>query len=124
LGKRKHPKRETTMVPVGKIDALIEAGWRVLESDFDEDAFQQWRMRAYECLKALLGPHHTYTEQFQYNMRHPATITLLSGVGVLAAVSLGGLHGDFPDIGAQAANPDGTEPLRSAPAEADVCRLN
>lgn len=78
------------MVPERQIDALIEAGWHVLESDFDEAAFLHWRAMAHECLESLLGPHHAYTEHFKYNMRQPGTTILLSGVGVLAAVSLGG----------------------------------
>lgn len=80
------------MVPEKQIDALIEAGWHVLESDFDEAAFAHWRARACECLESLLGPHHLYTEHFKYNMGHPEATILLSGVGVLAAVSLGGIH--------------------------------
>ena len=80
------------MVIEGKIDALIEAGYDVLKSDFDEAAFLHWRIRAYECLEALLGPGHMYTEHFRYNMKHSEATTLLSGVGVLAAVSLSGLH--------------------------------
>ena len=74
-----------------QIDALIESGWHVLESNFDEAAFLHWRRRAHECLKGLLGPRHTYTEHFEYNMRQSEATTLLSGVGVLAAVRLGGV---------------------------------
>ncbi len=80
------------MVPERQIDALIEAGWHVLESNFDETAFLHWRATAYECLESLLGPHHAYTEHFRYNMGQPEPTILLSGVGVLAAVSLGGVH--------------------------------
>ncbi|MEW6348697.1 MAG: hypothetical protein AB1646_06515 [Thermodesulfobacteriota bacterium] len=74
--------------PERQIDALIEAGWHVLESDFDETAFRYWRMTACECLETLLGPDHTYTEYFRYKMRQSDATTLLSGVGVLTAASL------------------------------------
>ena len=80
------------MVPEKQIDALIEAGWHVLESNLDEAAFLHWRMRAHDCLNALLGPRHAYTEHFEYHMRQSKAITLLSGVGVLAAARMGGLH--------------------------------
>ncbi len=79
----------------GKIDALVEAGWNVLESDFDEEAFLHWRVRAHECLEALLGPDHIYTERFKETMGRSETTAVLAGVGVLAAVSLSGLHGTF-----------------------------
>ena len=39
-----------------RIDALIEAGWYVVESDFDETAVQNWRKRANECLADLAKP--------------------------------------------------------------------
>jgi hypothetical protein len=72
-----------------ELDALIRAGWRVLETDFDETAFLRWRTRAYECLEALVGPHHVYTEHFRINMSEPELITILSGVGILGAATIG-----------------------------------
>jgi hypothetical protein len=47
-----------------RIDDLIEAGWHVLDSDFDAAAFQHWRKQAFKCMKDLLGPDHTYTRSF------------------------------------------------------------
>jgi hypothetical protein len=78
------------VVPEKEIDALIEAGWRVLESDYNEAAFLHWRTRAYECLKALVGPSHIYTEHFKTSMAEPELTTVLCGVGLLAAATLGG----------------------------------
>lgn len=40
------------------IDELIEAGWRVLHSDFDEGAFQEWRSKAAFWINALLESDH------------------------------------------------------------------
>lgn len=80
------------MVPEREIDSLIEAGWYVLESDFNEAAFLHWRAMAHECLVSLLGPDHTYTEHFENNMRQPEATILLSGVGILVAAGLGGHH--------------------------------
>lgn len=42
-------------VPLELIDDLIAAGWRVLESDFEESAYLQWRDKTRRCLKALSG---------------------------------------------------------------------
>jgi hypothetical protein len=81
--------RDHVVVPERELDALIRAGWRVLETDFDETAFLRWRTRAYECLEALVGPHHVYTEHFRINMSKPELITILSGVGILGAATIG-----------------------------------
>jgi hypothetical protein len=77
----------------GKIDALIDAGWYVLETGFDREAFLHWRVRAYECLIALLGPGHHYTEHFRSTVRQSDASDILAGVGVLAAASLTDLPG-------------------------------
>ncbi|MBI5571183.1 MAG: hypothetical protein HY914_14665 [Desulfomonile tiedjei] len=103
-----------------QIDALIEAGWHVLESNFDEAAFLHWRTRSYECLKALLGPGHTYTEHFEYNMRQSEAATLLSGVGVLAAVQLAGLHGKGIEQRRDGADADRAEGMRAGFLVADL----
>jgi len=39
----------------GRIDDLIEAGWWVLESDFDPVAFERWRRSAFDCLTPCFG---------------------------------------------------------------------
>lgn len=36
-----------------RIDALIEAGWAVLESNFSVGAFQEWKREMSECVAAL-----------------------------------------------------------------------
>jgi len=35
---------------------LVEAGWHVIESDFDTAAFLTWREVAVKCLNELMGP--------------------------------------------------------------------
>ena len=73
------------MVPEKRIDDLMEAGWHVLESNFDESAFQNWRREAFDCLAAMLGPEHTYTRYFKkYVDQHPRA-GLLTGGGILGA---------------------------------------
>ncbi|MBI4962754.1 MAG: hypothetical protein HY913_05695 [Desulfomonile tiedjei] len=54
-----------TMMVEKRIDDMIEAGWHVLDSDFDTAAFQHWRKQAFKCVNDLLGPDHTYTRSFK-----------------------------------------------------------
>jgi len=68
------------------IDELIEAGWHVLESDFDEASFEKWKAQAADCVNALLGPNHTYTEYFRDYIREPGQKNLLAATGILSAV--------------------------------------
>jgi len=35
---------------------LVEAGWHVIDSDFDTAAFLTWREAAVKCLNELMGP--------------------------------------------------------------------
>lgn len=51
-----------------QIDQLIQTGWRVLDSDFDETEFRRWREQAFECLTALLGADHDDTRYFRDNL--------------------------------------------------------
>jgi hypothetical protein len=39
-----------------QLDKLIEAGWFVLDSDFDPEAFADWRRSALVCVAALAEP--------------------------------------------------------------------
>ena len=54
----------------GRIDDLIEAGWNVLDSDFDPVAFLRWRRSAFDYLTAMVGPDHVYTRRFESFLRH------------------------------------------------------
>lgn len=68
-----------------RIDDLIEAGWQVLENDFDEAAFQRWRTEAFKFLSAVLGSEHTYTQYFKRYVRELESSEVLTGGGILAA---------------------------------------
>jgi hypothetical protein len=68
-----------------QIDDLIEAGWHVLLSDFDSTAFQNWRKQAFDCLNALCGPDHTYTQYFKHYVQEQHEANLLTGKGILIA---------------------------------------
>ena len=68
-----------------RIDDLIEAGWGVLDSDFDPVAFQRWRRKAFDCLTAVVGPDHVYTRQFANFVRQGGKTDLLAAGGILSA---------------------------------------
>ncbi len=68
-----------------QIDELIKAGWGVVESDFDLVSFQHWRLQAFECLNAMLGPDHVYTKYFEQFAKKGDKTHLLAAGGVLFA---------------------------------------
>jgi hypothetical protein len=76
-------------VPKQHIDELIQAGWRVLETDFNETAFEQWREKAQDCLVAVTGDDSSYMDYLKRIRNGPERLSLLTGVGVLSAVMLG-----------------------------------
>ena len=67
------------------IDDLIEAGWEVLNSDFDKLAFMNWRRRALDCITRLAGPDHPYAQYFKSLVEETGQISLLTGTGILVA---------------------------------------
>lgn len=68
-----------------RIDDLINAGWHVLDSDFDVTAFRQWRKRAVDCLDSLLGPDHTYSRHFRDYVNRQEPKSILAAGGILTA---------------------------------------
>jgi hypothetical protein len=72
----------------GRIDDLIEAGWDVVDSDFDPVAFKRWRRRAFECLAAAVGPNHVYARHFERFVRQEGEADLLIASGILSAAKV------------------------------------
>ncbi len=68
-----------------RIDDLIKAGWEVVDSDFDAVAFQNWRVKAFECLNAMFGSDHVYTKYFQNFVQQDRRANALAAEGVLSA---------------------------------------
>lgn len=81
------------------LDDLIEAGWQVIYSDFDPEAFAQWRKRALNCVAILMGEDHPYTQFFDEFVSRDS---LLTGTGILEAtkeqLSVGGSTPDHFDF--------------------------
>ena len=91
------PKKGVKMSVERRIDELIKAGWGVLESDFDPDAFQNWRQKAFECLNAMFGPDHIYTKYFEHFVQQGGRKNVLAAGGVLVAAKhqIAGAEFDF-----------------------------
>ena len=68
-----------------RIDDLIEAGWGVLDSDFDPIVFAHWRLRVFDCLKDILGSDHVYTRQFENFVRKGTKTDLIAATGIMSA---------------------------------------
>jgi hypothetical protein len=68
------------------IDRLIEAGWYMLDSEFDPAAYRNWKERAFECVSALMGPQHMYTRYFSQFVDEDWKRSLLNREGILVAV--------------------------------------
>jgi hypothetical protein len=68
-----------------RIDDLIEAGWGVLDSEFDPGAFRRWRRRALDCLTALVCRDHVYIRHFENFVRQGGRKGLLAAGGILIA---------------------------------------
>jgi hypothetical protein len=68
-----------------QIDDLIEAGWHVLDTDFDAVALRHWKTQAFACLTALLGPDHQYTVSFENYVKDEDKKAILTGGGILSA---------------------------------------
>jgi len=72
------------MAVEARIDDLIEAGWSVLDSDFDPISFHRWRRSALNCLNDTLGPDHYYARHFATLWRHGCNAETLAAVGILS----------------------------------------
>jgi hypothetical protein len=75
-------------------EVLIKEGWGVIERDFDETAFLQWRKTAVEYLTETLGPDHYYTKHFSNKVLHAEAVGVLSGTGLLSAAREQIINGD------------------------------
>lgn len=68
-----------------RIDDLIQAGLQYLSEGFDQRAFDDWRGRATDCLRAVFGRDHTYIRYFSKYVKSSRVTDLLAGKGILVA---------------------------------------
>jgi hypothetical protein len=48
-----------------RLDDLIEAGWHVVDTEFDAEALHYWRKKALDFLTDFVGPDHACTQSFR-----------------------------------------------------------
>ena len=77
------------MDAVKRLDELIEAGWHILDTDFEENAFQEWREKAYKYIVATVGEDHQYAEYFRQYVSKSKPTDILAGGGILIATKEG-----------------------------------
>ncbi len=70
-----------------RIDELVRAGWGVVDSGFNPLAFQDWRLKAFECINAMVGPNHLYTKYFERFTAEGDRKNALTAGGVVVTVS-------------------------------------
>ncbi len=66
-------------------EALVEAGYQVVDTDFDEMAFRKWRQKAIDCIAVLLGAEHPYVRSFSEHVRRRDFNSLFLGRGLVSA---------------------------------------
>lgn len=84
-----------------RLDALIQAGWEVLERNYDQAAFLSWRKQAYDCVSLLVGPDHPYAECMRLNIQEVEPSAVLADVGILTAAKLSQFQGFTSYIASQ-----------------------
>ncbi|MGA8831209.1 MAG: hypothetical protein ACLQT6_05950 [Desulfomonilaceae bacterium] len=66
------------------MDGLIESGWLVIKSGFDETYFRSWAQNAKDCLDFVFGQDSIYSQHFRrliqkYSRQHFFAAVLLLG---------------------------------------------
>jgi hypothetical protein len=68
-----------------RIDELIMAGWRVVDSDFDPVAFDHRRLKTFDGLRSMLGPDRVHTKYFENFVKESHRTNILAKGGVIVA---------------------------------------
>lgn len=68
-----------------RLDDLIEAGWHVVDTEFDARALYYWRKKALDFLTDFVGPDHACTQSFRHCIQQPELFDHLYGSEILEA---------------------------------------
>jgi len=75
-----------------RLDDLIEAGWHVVDTEFDAEAFYYWKKKALAFLTDFVGPDHTCTQSFRDSLEQAERFDPFHGPDTLSdAVEVGAL---------------------------------
>ena len=69
------------------LDDLIEAGWHVIDTEFDAGAFYYWKRKALAFLTDFVGPDHESTRSFRNCIEQTEGFDPLDRSGILTASS-------------------------------------
>ncbi|MGB6067470.1 MAG: hypothetical protein WBG50_21915 [Desulfomonilaceae bacterium] len=69
------------------LDDLIEAGWHVIDTEFDAGAFYYWKRKALDFLTDFVGPDHESTRSFRNRIEQTERFDPLDRSGILTASS-------------------------------------
>lgn len=58
------------------LEDLMEAGWHVIDSEFDRAAILHWKRAACEFLVEFLGPEHASTQSFMNCLKHSEAVSI------------------------------------------------
>ncbi len=68
-----------------RLDDLIEAGWHVVDTEFDAEALYYWKKKALDFLTDFVGPDHAYTRSFKDCIQQTEQFDPLDGSDILTA---------------------------------------
>ncbi len=68
-----------------RLDDLIEAGWHVVDTEFDAKAFYHWKKKALDFLNDFVGPDHACTQSFKHCIQQSELFDSPDGNEILAA---------------------------------------
>lgn len=68
-----------------RLDDLIEAGWHVVDSEFDVEALYYWKKKALDFLTDFVGPDHACTRSFKDRIQQTEQFGLLDGTDIFGA---------------------------------------
>jgi len=70
-----------------RLDDLIEAGWHVVDTEFDSEALYYWKKKALDFLTDLVGPDHACTQSFRDCIQQTEQFDPLDRSDILAAAA-------------------------------------
>jgi hypothetical protein len=62
-----------------RLDDLIEAGWHVVDSEYDAEAIHYWKKKALDFLDDFVGPDHECTQSFKHCVQQTELFDQLDG---------------------------------------------
>jgi hypothetical protein len=62
-----------------RLDDLIEAGWHVIDTEYDRHAFYFWKKKAHDFLSDFVGPDDACTQDFKNYVRSDEIVQKTEG---------------------------------------------